>query len=233
MEQTDRLTDKPATHWKSAIYDEKDPSKDGYPFKDQWLALDSPPMGFIVYRKKEICPDTGRPHFQVHVDCGRQVRWTALKNWIKYTKWMPVFGKDHIRNSINYISKEATTAPGAKTEIVRGEQYLQLHELLMEVARTAEFPYGQQVRTTLVDDITVEQMLEADFNNRMVKEQYTWRMASRALIRKDIRWISKLSNPILSTLWSDYHIILLEKVAEERIGGGALSLSPPGLDSSE
>jgi len=229
MSRTDRQSDNPkewkATHWKSAIYDEKDPNTPGPFFSGQWKAFDALPIGFTVYKKKEICPTTGREHFQTHVDCGRQSRLSALTNWIKHTKWFPVKGQEHIQNSISYINKLDTTAPGAKLEITKGEEYFRIDGLLMTVARNATFSYKEITRTNIVDDISVNDMLEIDANNRLAREQYSWRTVSRQLVRKDLNWINKLSNPILRTLWDDYYPILLEKVEEER--GGLLSLRPP------
>lgn len=214
-----------ATHWKSGVFN----------VENNWDALDNPPMGWTVYKKKEIAPTTQQEHYQVHVDCGKQVRLSALIHWLPRTRWFEVKGADHIRNSIAYIDKEATTAPGAKLQIVEGEKYLACHELLMEVARSATFPYKEIRRHNVDDNMPVEEMIRIDFNNMMVKEQYTWRSASKSLIRKDMKWISKLSNPVLSTLWHDYHAILLEKVEEERAGGGPLSLKDPrfGLPNQE
>lgn len=214
-----------ATHWKSGVFN----------VDNNWDALDNPPMGWKVYKKKEIAPTTQQEHYQVHVDCGKQVRLSALIHWLPRTRWFEVKGVDHIRNSINYINKDATTAPGAKLEIVEGEKYLPCHELLMEVARSATFPYKEIPRTTIIKDanVSAQALIDIDYNNSMVKRQYEWRFASRYLIRKDIKWISKLSNPVLSTLWNDYHSILLEKVEEERAGGGPLSLKDPRFGVAE
>lgn len=184
----DRQTDK-TRHWKSAIYDDGEGISNT---SGQWNALlNNVPPTWTVYTQKEICPDTGREHYQTHVDCGQQQRLSALTNWIKYTKWIPVIGKDHIQNSINYCSKKDTAVEGTYKVIVPTEKYYRIHELLEIVARSTF--------------IHVE-------NSHILDDFYKM---SKFIVSEDITFISKISNPILKTLWKEYNSILLQKVAME------------------
>jgi len=198
--QTDGQTDKDARarHWKTGVFD----------VGDNWATLQVVPPGWTVYKKLEVCPTTGKDHYQVHVDCGNQQRLSALSKLVKLTKWVRVYGKDHITKSINYISKSETTAPGARLQIVRGEQYLQLHELLLVVARSA-------VWTKIAD----KQFPELEYPD------YSWKNATRCIVYADLKWITKLSNPVLSKLWDLYRSQLCEVVATEIEGG--LIIEPP------
>jgi len=72
--QTDRQDDVfKATHWNSGIFD----------VNDNWNQLEKLP-DFVkkIYKQQEICPTTGRLHYQTHVQCHRQVRRTQLSEWI-------------------------------------------------------------------------------------------------------------------------------------------------------
>ena len=188
MSQTDRQTDK-ATHWKSAI------------FEEEWPALNGelPQHVKELHKKLEICPTSGRQHYQVHVVCYRQVRLSAMTSWIRKTKWFAVIGEQHIKNSIAYISKVETTAPGAQVEVVKGQPYLQLHDLLLVVARNFS-TYNEDEKPT----------------PNMLLNQHMWERALRLTIQEmGIHWISKLSNPVLSKMWNICWRELLDAVQKE------------------
>jgi len=199
MSQTDRQTDK-AIHWKTAVFDDPNGSTAG-----NWEALDKLPDHVKeLHRKKEICPETQREHFQIHVVCHRQVRLKAMTDWIKHTKWFAVLGKQHIENSLAYIRKVETTAPGAEVEVLQGDRYLQIHELLLFVARNFE------MTTFAENDYTVAQ------SDWICTKQYLWKHASPPTIREyGLKWISKLCNPVLEKTWNLYHAELLKVVWEE------------------
>jgi len=197
MSKTDRQTDK-ATHWKTAIFQHES--------ADQWSALNAPP-DFVkeVHKKKEICPETGREHMQTHVVCHRQVRLSAMCGWIRFTKWMPVTGDQHIKNSIAYIGKAETTAPGAQLEVVHGTAYLQMHELLLVVARCYN---GSTLRECeRRSKLTAMDSWEA---------QMLWKNAAKHVVRDlGLAWVSKLSNPALEKAWNIWGRLFMDTVHEE------------------
>ena len=205
MDQTDRQTDK-ATHWKTAVYDEGD-DKTGAHWSGQWAKLDTIPS-FVktLYRQKEVCPETQRLHFQVHVVCHRQCRRTQLSGWIKHTKWIPVVGEQHITNSINYCSKKDTAVPGTY-EVTQGEEYMRLHQLLQELAKHSEFELPQ-----FSLDVVPKQSMNG------------WKWISRRLIMKDPIWADKLSNPTLRRMWEDWGSIFIWNWEE---GGAHIIEAPP------
>lgn len=201
MSQTDRQTDK-ASHWKSAIFETD----------DNWNKLDALPS-FIktVHKQKEICPTTGNPHFQVHVECHRQVRLTQMCAWIKATKWMPVIGKEHIQNSIKYTSKKESAVEGTH-QTVQGERYYQIHELLELIAKEYEHPLPS----------TPEQRT-SQMERAMSYETLTSRM-----VQRDVKWVNKLSNPILKKNWDMYKFVFIGKMWEhlEETGGAYIIEGP-------
>jgi len=203
MAQTDRQTDRPATHWNAAVFDSD----------DNWSKLKVlPPFVKEVHSQQEICPDTQRPHFQVHVICHRQVRLTQMCSWIKATKWQPVRGKEHIQNSIKYTSKKESAVPGTH-EVQQGERYYQLHELLLEVAKQYDFS----------DELY---LLERGENKR----EFAW--LSGRLVRQDLRWANKLSNPQLKTCWDNWGAVFKRIVSEymEETSGAFIIEAPPDED---
>lgn len=198
MEQTDRQTDK-ATHWNAAVFE----------VDDNWSRLDAPPPSFIkeVVRKKEICPTTGKEHYQIHVVCHRQVRLTQMRSYIPKTKWTPVRGDEYIKNSIAYISKAETTAPGAKVETIQGEAYFRLHQLLQELAKYSE------PETNI--------MLSLDVNPK--RSPNGWVYITRRLLMKNICWADKLSNPTLRRMWEDWGSLFISNWEE----AGSLIIEDP------
>lgn len=184
MSQTDRQTDK-ATHWKTAVFD----------VEDNWSRLDAPPPAFIkfVKRKKEICPTTGKEHFQIHVCCNKQVRLSQMCSYIKHTKWFAVLGDQHIKNSLAYIEKQETTAPGAQVETIQGERYYRIHELFIEIAKFAE-----------VESDTAP----GGWNTN------TWDWITCRMVHSDLKWASKLANPSLRRMWDTWRFAFIGKVSE-------------------
>lgn len=204
MSQTDRQPDK-ATHWKSAIHD----------IDDNWAKLQGALPSWIkeIKMKKEIAPTTGSEHYQIHLTCHTQQRLSKLKAFIPRTKWFMVLGEQHIKNSLNYVSKSETTAPGATVEYKQGEQYLRVHELLLQIARFWQ-PYGE--------GITPHERCEAlkvnDWDN------ITLRMVSR-----DISWANKLSNPALRRMWDSWKLAFVSRVEEfAEQTSGAFIIEAPG-----
>jgi len=191
----DRQTDK-CTHWKSAIFD----------LEDNWdKLLKHVPTGWKVYTKLEICPTTKKEHYQTHVDCGKQQRLSALCSWIKRTKWFTVVGKEHIQNSINYISKPDTTAPGAEVMTLQGEKYLRMHELLQVVARAV---YRHE-----------------DMNDH----EHDFYTCAKFIVADDVTFINKITNPICKTLWKAFYNVLLKKAEMEAVEeDGCFIIEAPG-----
>jgi len=203
MSQTDRQTDK-ASNWKSGIFD----------VDDNWSRLETlPDFVKTVHKQQEICPTTQRPHFQVHIVTHRQVRLSQMTGWIKATKWIPVLGKEHIQNSINYTSKSESAVAGTH-EVVQGTVYLQIHELLLEVAR---------------------QHSKEDDDNKNPREWIrtrSWQALTSRLVLKDLKWANKLSNPALEKCWRLWGEVFLVK-AKETNSGASIIESPASEGTPE
>lgn len=207
MSQTDRQPDK-ATHWKSAIHN----------VGDNWAKLLSPLPSWIkeIKMKKEIAPTTGSEHYQIHLQCHTQQRLSKLISFIPQTKWFMVIGEEHIKNSIAYISKVETTAPGAQVEIKKGEQYYRVHELLLQIARFGENPLGSG-RTEENARQAIELLKVNDWDNITLR-----------MVDMDIAWASKLSNPALRRMWDSWKYAFLRRVEEfaEQTGGAFIIEAP-------
>jgi len=219
MSQTDRQTDKPATHWKSAIFDSGVDSN-GVSWSGQWASLEPgalPAFVKTVYKQKEICPDTQREHFQVHIVCHRQVRLTQMSGWIKRTKWFAVIGDKHIKNSIAYTSKKESAVEGTH-EVVQGEKYYQIHELLQLIAK--EYDHA-------------ERPSEASQSSEMERALSFETLSSR-LVWRDVKWVNKLANPQLKKLWDMYKWVFIAKMWEHLDDtGGAYIIEGPASEDIE
>ena len=122
--QTDSQTDK-ATNWAVTAFNE-----------NEMLALESndkfPHFIKTVYGGREKCEDTGRIHFQGHIQCHAQQRFVTIK------KWLPTAHLTIARNfkaSVTYAMKK-DTAIGIKQILYGPETYVDNQEALMMLART-------------------------------------------------------------------------------------------------
>lgn len=206
MEKTDRQTDK-AVHWNSAIFD----------ISGNWAKLETLPHWVKeVHKQQETCPTTGRLHYQVHIVCNQQQRLSALRGWIQ-THWKPIRGQEYIQNSIAYCSKTLSAVPGTH-EVVKGEKYYRIHELLYIIAMSF-------VPTWHLGEVDSPEKLE-----RYTK-QYLFKSAARDLVSRDLRWIDKLSNPVVAQMWNAFHLEVFEKVHQELESSFIIEEdSPPGCD---
>jgi len=201
MSQTDRQPDK-ATHWNTALFDEIT-TKDGRKITGQWeLVKKLPDFVKDIRYQEEICPDTGKHHLQIHVQCHKQQRLSALTGWIKHTNWRPVTSKEHIAHSIAYTSKKETAVPGTHVH-AQGEQYLQFHEILLEIAKQHDGVYSA--------------------------EATSWEVLTGRLIIQDPRWANKLANPALKKSWDWWKFQFIGKVHEycEWTSGAYIIEAPP------
>lgn len=206
-----------ATHWNTAVYDHNADDSEAR-FSGQWALLDKLPS-FVktLHRKREICPKTQREHYQIHVVCHKQERLSALTGWIKHTKWKKVIDKDYINNSINYISKLATTAPGAKVEVLQGEKYYRIHELLLEIAKFSE------------NTIPGRPEYEGDMRGVETMKANDWENITLRMVDADVSWASKLVVPGLRRNWEDWKYAFLWRVAEwSSETQGAFIIEAPG-----
>jgi len=180
----DRQTDRqPYTHWKSAIFD----------ISGNWQQLEKlPDFVKMVYKQQEICPTTERPHYQIHVQCHRQVRLTQLSEWIKHTKWFGMKGKLEIDNSIKYCAKQESAVPGTYAA-VSNDNYLSVQQI-MELLADEVSP---TIPLFFPDEWTQDQSLVFDELTR----QRGFDFLTNKLIMKNPGIVNKLTNPTLPRMW--------------------------------
>lgn len=204
MAQTDRQTDGKAIHWNSAIFD----------CSGNWDKLTLLPA-FVkeVHRQKEVCPSTGREHYQTHVVCHRQVTLKQMCGWIRQTNWRAIKGAEYIANSLNYCRKKETAVEGT-FEVVKGEKYLRIHELLLAVARA--------LRPTLLPIPSPPKAgnavsaFNASRDMEEYEKQFIFKNAARKIVQKEgLIWIDKLSNPVVEKMWNYFHKEILAECEKE------------------
>jgi len=105
--QTDRQepkSDTRATHWRITSFDKDDMSRldasSNYPL---WVKE--------VYGGREIAPSTGSLHYQAHIACRAQTRWSSVKKWLPKSK---IFVSTLPGESIAYCLKLDTSAEKKK-----------------------------------------------------------------------------------------------------------------------
>jgi len=103
----DSQSDNRGFHFAATFYDpEIATAKDA----KQW-----PPFVKCIKGQDEVCPTTGRKHFQAQIDTNKQCRSTSFKKWFPKTHFEPV---RNLKAHEQYIAKEESRDPsGGKTEI--------------------------------------------------------------------------------------------------------------------
>ncbi|AXH77360.1 MAG: replication associated protein [Cressdnaviricota sp.] len=117
MAQTDRQTDK-STAWIATAYnDEIELLEDASRY---------PAIVKEVHGGREVCPQTGKLHFQGAIILHSQQRLSALKRWLPTAHLEPAKSKEAIKR---YCMKQATAA-GDKTVRTNAHPYFRMDELL-------------------------------------------------------------------------------------------------------
>jgi len=108
-----------------------------------------------VFGGREVCPETRREHFQGHIQCRTQQRFSAIK------KWLPTAHIEVARNftaSIAYALK-SDTAKGEKTTTVNNKPFVtdrMAMEKLVDVSGASfenpKHDYWERVRHILMDE---------------------------------------------------------------------------------
>jgi len=172
--------------------------------------------------QKEVCPSTQKEHYQVHVELHRQQRVSAMRAW-QQTHWIGVQGATHIRNSIKYCSKAESSIEGTQRVVENEEEYLRLHDILLAIADELE-------PNILPLDTSYTTPQELDRAHKVHEEQFLFKNASKWLVEKDVKWITKLAAPFLEKAWNYYHATLLREAKKRRASPqdaeGPISLSP-------
>jgi len=191
--QTDSQDAPKATHWKSAIFD----------VESNWLQLDKlPDFVKVVYKQQESCPTTGKLHWQIHVQCHRQVRRTQLSEWIKHTKWMSCIGNLSIANSIKYCSKVESAVPGTYNETTN-DKYLSVQQILEMLASEV----SSDIPLSFPDEWnTQEYSLQFDELSR----QRSFDFLTNKIIHKNPAMVNKFINPTLPRMWERWGITFIK-----------------------
>lgn len=174
----------PYTHWKSAIFD----------VENNWSQLKKlPDFVKFIWEQQETCPTTGKLHYQMHVQCHRQVRLSQMSSWIKYTKWMGMKGKQEIANSIKYCSKKDTAVPGTYAEI-SNDNYLSVQQILELLASevSSEIPLSFPDEWNMKEHETIYAELT---------RQRGFDYLSNKIIYKNPGMVNKFINPTLPRMW--------------------------------
>lgn len=136
------------TWWSiTAFNDDIDLVEDKTKFPE-WLAK--------VYGGREKCPKTGTIHFQGALQCKRQVRFGAVKRWLKQTHIQPARQKDAL---VKYSMKTETSV-GEKTVVENDNPYLDFRGFL---DRFVDFIDDFHSAEYLAETRSLEKLYEAEY----------------------------------------------------------------------
>lgn len=184
MAQTDRQTDK-TTRWAFTA------------FEDQWgLFNDMPDIVAEWGWQTEVCPDTGRKHYQGYLRTRNQQRFTALR------KVLPGVHIEPARNweaLMNYCKKTETAVNGSQHSAVNTRKYLKFHEALIRIANAYVDTYQENVHKMATLSAS-KAMLEVVDEDKKEKENY--QRAVSVLCSQNPEDISLYSNPQMFRAWT-------------------------------
>ena len=119
MSQTDRQTDK-TTRWAFTAYEE------------QWSLFKEMPDIIAEWMwQTEVCPETGRKHYQGCMRTRTQQRFSAIR------KVLPGVHVEPARNweaLVNYCKKKETSIEGSQQHSKNERKYLKFHDALLRIA---------------------------------------------------------------------------------------------------
>jgi len=214
---TDRQTDKKepksdtrSTHWCVTAYD-----------KEEWRRLDvsgdHPLWVKEVYGGLETCPDTGRVHYQAHVACRAQARWSTVKKWLPTAH---IIVSNSPAESIAYCLK-LDTAAAQKKIIENPNAYMtdrKAMEMLVETCkRTCECMFNYEKKLS-ANQSEVQQLRCCEDD----KEDFWHRV--RAILMTHPHLCGLYAKPDLYRLWKNTKSVW---IARDRSRGIVLPPATP------
>jgi len=109
--------------------------------------METPPFPSFVRQVlggREICPHTGREHFQGAVQCWQQVRYTAFKDWL------PTAHLENARKeeALKLYAMKAATAVGEKNVVQNTLKHFSANEICEQIALAVTRQGNQTDRQT-------------------------------------------------------------------------------------
>lgn len=182
MAQTDRQTDK-ATWWSVTAFD------------NEILLLEDansyPPEVARVYGGREICPGTGREHFQGCIQLRKQQRLTWFKSWLP---------KAHLEtarsaSALKKYAMKSDTATGEKLERENTVKYYSADEICLLIG-------------SKVTDADIEETIDA---------KVWFKRSINILLRENPKLAGQLMNPSLRNFWCDTCRVWIDKSRSNEI----------------
>lgn len=174
MDKTDRQTDTRSTWWCVTAYN------------DDICLLENtatwPSFVAKVYGGREECPTTGRLHFQGAVQCAKQQRFSAIKNWLKTAHIEVAKSKEALAK---YAMKE-DTAVGPKLEVENPYKYYTADMLALLMA--------QQIMH-IHDDLYIKFPKKSEFREAL------WSEAFNGVLRFNDKLFGQMMNPSFKSAW--------------------------------
>jgi len=184
MSKTDRQTDKPSdidgksSCWLTTAYND-----------DIGILEDVstyPDYVKEVLGGREMCPDTGRLHFQGAIILHSQQRFSALKKWLP-TAWL---GVAKSRDAVKKYAMKKETAVGEKTVRENTIPYLDMERKLMIMA--------EAVHSLRPEDM--DQLIDARIADPKDGE-FWWLLTNKVLPKYSGKIINAFAYPEVRTIW--------------------------------
>lgn len=190
----------------------------------QTLEKDNWPSFVKAVKYQEEIGQNGTPHLQIAVNT-TQIRFSALKDWLKRAHIKPATTKAHIDNLKQYVHKSETSVEG--TQVDETKEYLTQKQALMYIASVYE---------------PVEDNMEPKLYKEALEDAF-WK-AVRTLLYKNADWVQVLTNPQVQRAWNHTKQVWLDYHAQDSMTniviktdsqtvGLPVSIDSPGYDIAD
>lgn len=182
--KTDRQTDK-STRWAFTAYEE------------QWSLFNDMKQDVAEWGyQTEVCPTTGKPHYQGYIRMSRQYRFKAMKE---------LFPGVHLEVArdwnalLNYCKKTDTAVADTQVHIKNDYEHWSMERLFMEMAKYA---YSQD----MYDSLRRENGL------KLVDDMEYWAIV-RSILTVDSSRVAMFATPQVKKIWANTRSVWIAKQA--------------------
>lgn len=193
--KTDRQTDK-STRWAFTAYEEQ-----WSLFKD--MKQDVAEWGY----QTEVCPTTGKPHYQGFIRMSRQYRFKAMRELFPGVHLEVAKNWDAL---VNYCRKSETAIDDTQVHVKSTYEHWSMERLFIEMAKYA---YTQVHYDTLRRENSL----------KIVDDMEYWSIV-RSILTNDSSRVAMFATPQVKKIWSNTRSVWIAKLA----GGDSITAPSPG-----
>lgn len=168
-----------------------------------------------VYGGREVCPTSGREHFQGAIQCQVQVRMSIFKQWLPTAHLEPARSQD----ALKAYAMKPETAIGEKVERLNEVQpvFLKAHEVCAligkqlskaELSDLVVCPYWLAVNRILIANKSLtSQLMNPSLRNFWLNTRHVWEAEAPAIVLQQVRHVEGPSTHVVEMCPNNEHAV--------------------------